>query len=297
MVKLLKLGRDKKNIFRLKTVATILTVSLIVVISSLFMLDNEGIQKISNNPLINAYMDIGRHTNNAISGIGGIFSDIVNFKRNADMVRELKVENEKLKREVIIEKSNNSKVLSLESLKRSLNFVSSDEKVNMVSARVIGKNDGDWFKSFIIDAGADNGVKKDSIVINGDGVVGIVYGVTNRYSKAISIIDSRASVSFKVVGNDLDKGVITTSQNVGISSFKDIDKLLSGYMFDLNSNVKVGDDIVTSGLGLYPENIPIGRITEVISDKNKSMKIVKIRPAVDFKSINEVSIIPPRKLD
>ena len=43
-------------------------------------------------------------------------------------------------------------------------------------------------------------IKRDSIVINGQGVVGIVYSVSNHYSKAISLIDSRASVSFKLAG-------------------------------------------------------------------------------------------------
>lgn len=69
-----------------------------------------------------------------------------------------------------------------------------------------------------------------------------------------------------------------------------------GYLFDPKSDVKKGDLLVTSGLGLYPENIPIGTITSVTYDKNKSMKTIKIRPGVDFKNIDNVSIIPPRKV-
>ena len=84
---------------------------------------------------------------------------------------------------------------------------------------------------------------------------------------------------------------------VGNADFTDVDKLLRGYMFDSKSKIKTGDLIVTSGVGLYPENIPIGKITSVNYDKNKSMKIIKVRPNVDFKKLNDVSIIPPRRTE
>ena len=188
------------------------------------------------------------------------------------------------------------KLDSLERLKKSLNYVSTDQRNSLVTASVIGKNNGDWYKSFVIDAGAGDGVKTDSIVINGQGVVGIVYSVSNHYSKAISLIDSRASVSFKLARKNDYKGVITTSSIVGSADFTDRDKLLQGYLFDPKSDVKKDDLLVTSGLGLYPENIPIGTVTNVTYDKNKSMKTIKIRPSVDFKNIDNVSIIPPRKV-
>lgn len=293
----LKLGNDKKFRFKFKSVIAFLSIVGIVVVSAMFILNESYVKKIQDNPVVEGYMTVGKHTNNVLASIGGVFSDLFHFKSNADKLEEMKLENEKLRKELVTLKSNNSKADALERLKRSLNYVSSDDKVKVVSARVIGKNNGDWFKSFIIDAGADSGIRKDSIVINGDGAIGIVYNVTNKYSKAISLLDSRASISFKVVGNDQDKGIITTSQAVGVSSLKDVNKLLSGYMFDYTSNIKVDDEIVTSGLGLYPENIPIGKISEVINEKNKSMKIVKIRPYVDFKSIDYVVVVPPRKLD
>ena len=297
MVIVLKLGKERRIKFKLKSVVTFIIVSVIIASSALFMMRNTNIQILEENPVFDAYMSVGKHTNNFISDIGKVFSNIVNFQVNANKVKTLKMENDKLRKELIVEKSNSSKTDSLKELKRVLNYISSDERVNLISARIIGKNDGDWFKSFVIDAGADNGIRNDSIVINGDGVIGIVYDVSNKFSKAISLLDSRASVSFKVVGNDSDRGVITTSENVGVSSYKNVNKLLSGYMFDINSPIKIGDEIVTSGLGLYPENLPIGKVTDVIVDKNKSMRLVKIKPFVDFKSIDEVSIIPPRRLD
>src|SRR3712207_7521555 len=126
-------------------------------------------------------------------------------------------QNDKLRQEIINLKEDGEKLESLDMLKKSLNYVSGDSRNQLVSASIIGKNDGDWYKSFIIDAGSDSGIEKNSIVINEKGVVGIVYSVSNRYSKAISLVDSRASVSFKVPGEGDKNGVITTSSMLGNS--------------------------------------------------------------------------------
>ena len=67
-------------------------------------------------------------------------------------------------------------------------------------------------------------------------------------------------------------------------------------MFDSDYEVVQGDIIVTSGMGLYPEDIPIGEVEKVIDDKNKSLKSVVIKPYVNFKDVNDVMIIKPRNI-
>ena len=123
---------------------------------------------------------MGKHLNNVVVGIGDFFGDLANFRSNARMVQDLKNENDKLKQKIIDMESDVDKLDSLERLKKSLNYVSTDQRNSLVTASVIGKNNGDWYKSFVIDAGAGDGVKTDSIVINGQGVVGIVYSVSNH---------------------------------------------------------------------------------------------------------------------
>lgn len=293
----LKLNKDNRPKFTVKSIVTLGVVVIVVAVSAMSIANSDKLLFLENNPVAAVFFDIGKHTNNVIHGAGTVVGDMFSFRKNANKVRQLTEENQKLKQELINKNSDESKAQSLDKLKDSLNYVHGDSRNRLVSASIVGKNDGDWYQSFIIDAGADSGIKTDSIVINGDGVVGIVYSVSNRYSKAISLVDSRASVSFKIDGKDDEKGVITTSSTVGNSDLRDVNKLLQGYLFDSNSKVKVGDSIVTSGLGLYPENIPIGKVTKVINDKSKSMKLIKVRPYVDFKKLDNVSIIPPRKLD
>lgn len=73
---------------------------------------------------------------------------------------------------------------------------------------VVGKNDGNWYESFVIGVGKNLGVKKESIVMNGSGLVGIVYEVFNNYSKVILLLDFKVFVSFKLVKDVNVKGII-----------------------------------------------------------------------------------------
>lgn len=292
----LKLEKDNRKKLSIKTILATIVVVLIVAITASSLSNAGRLDAVEGKSPISAFYIVGKHLNNVVVGVGNFFEDLVSFRSNSKIVKDLKSENDKLKQKIIDMESDVDKLDSLERLKKSLNYVSTDQRNSLVSASIIGKNNGDWYKSFVIDAGAGDGIKRDSIVINGQGVVGIVYSVSNHYSKAISLIDSRASVSFKLARKNDYKGVVTTSSIVGSADFTNTDKLLQGYLFDPKSDVKKGDLLVTSGLGLYPENIPIGTITSVTYDKNKSMKTIKIRPGVDFKNIDNVSIIPPRKV-
>ena len=63
-------------------------------------------------------------------------------------------------------------------------------------------------------AGSEDGVKENSLVINGDGLVGIVTEVSSNYSKAITLLDTTSSVSFKLSRDSKSKGIITTGTGI-----------------------------------------------------------------------------------
>ncbi len=84
--------------------------------------------------------------------------------------------------------------------------------------------------------------------MNGSGLVGIVYEVSNNYSKAISLLDSKASVSFKLAKDANAKGTITQNTTLDNKDSYNSKGYLQGYMFDSSYNVIQGDIITTSGL-------------------------------------------------
>ena len=234
-----------------------------------------------NNPIGDKFVldiiePIGKNLNSGFTFLRDNFKDIINYKSNSKKLESLQDENEKLKEEVI----------------------ALDEKyqAKSISTSVVGKNDGNWYDSFVIGAGRKQGVKDDSIVINGNGLVGIVYEVSDNYSKAISLLDTKSSVSFKLLKDSNLKGVITQNSTLDDKENYKNKGYLYGYMFDSSYNVLPGDVVTTSGLGLYPEGIPIGEVDKVIDDKNKSMKFVVVKPYVNFKNIDDVTIVEPRNI-
>lgn len=224
------------------------------------------------------------------------FEDVINYKKNANEIKRLENENTKLQKQVVELNNKLDEVESLEKLKKSLNFVDEKYKPNQITTSVVAKNDGNWYYSFVLGAGSDDGVKKDSIVIDGNGLVGIVYEVSKNYSKAISLIDTKSSVSFKLLKNSDFKGVLTQNSTLDDKENYKNKGYLFGYVFDSSYDVLPGDVVVTSGLGLYPEGIPIGEVDKVIDDKNKSMKSIVVKPYTDFKNIDDVIIIEPRNI-
>lgn len=243
-----------------------------------------------------AITSVGKGINDGFSFIKNGFKDVANFKDNSKKVKKLEEENEKLKKDMIALTAKLDKTESLEELKKTLNFVQEEYKATSISASVVGKNDGNWYESFVIGAGKNSGVKKESIVMNGSGLVGIVYEVSNNYSKAISLLDSKASVSFKLAKDANAKGTITQNTTLDNKDSYNSKGYLQGYMFDSSYNVIQGDIITTSGLGFFPDGIPIGEVEKVVDDKDKSLKYVVVKPYVDFKNINDVVVIEPRNI-
>lgn len=286
----------KKRKINIKVIATSLIAITLIGIVGISV--GKNIDKVSNMPssLAEPINFLQENLNKGFVFLKDNLEDIINFKKNAEKIDLVEEENTKLKEEIIKLKSQLSKVDSLKNLEKSLNYVKEDYMKESISASIVSKNDGNWYTSFTIGAGEDDGVKKDSIVINGDGLVGVVYEVSKNYSKAISILDTKSSVSFKLPNNQTFKGIITQNANIDNMEIYKNEGYLYGYMFDTSYEVLPGDVVVTSGLGIYPEDILIGEIDKVIDDKNQSMKYVVIKPYVNFKDIEEVIILNPRDI-
>lgn len=221
------------------------------------------------------------------SGIGNFIDEktepIINVLNYKDLNDSLSKENEMLKEQIVSLTMSQKELSELKDLKGALKYVERDSSSGYISCNVISKDLGNWFNMVTIDAGANQGVTKNSTVINGNGLVGLVYEVGDDWSKVISIIDQKSSVGFEMlrVGDDYD-GILSGTTNYE----------LIGELFDPMATVKVNDYIVTSGLGMYPKGILIGKVYEVIEDKDLILKRVKVMPVVNFKKLDKVMIVP-----
>lgn len=175
----------------------------------------------------------------------------------------------------------------LRDLKRALNYISTNKVNQYVSCNIISKDVGNWYKNFIVDAGSANGVTKNSAVINGDGLVGIVYEVGEHYAKVVTIVDNKTNVSFSSLSADAPySGQITGN----------FDGNIRGQIFDTKATMKVGDKLITSGLGIFPKGITIGEVVEVLDNKNDLLPEIEVDPAVDFSDLGKLMIIPKTEI-
>ena len=262
-------------------IVTIVAIILIIVIASTSTQRQNmttGEKWIGNilNP-INSVVNAGSNIMNQ-----GFYT-LFNFSKIAEENDILKQEIEVLEKEVIETRLHRDELEELRGLKFALNYIEEDEDFQPIAANISAKSSSNWFDVFTIDVGEKHGISPNSIVLASNGLVGRVFDVGGNWAKVISVIDSNSSVSFQVLRNRSYQGIISGS----------ITNELQGYLFDPTAEVVVGDKLITSGLGMYPEGIMIGEVIEVSKSSDQLLKTVTVEPAVNFQRLNKVLVIIP----
>lgn len=164
------------------------------------------------------------------------------------------------------------------------------EDYQKTGARIIAKDAGNWYHSFVIDKGLDDGVMIDMNVIAGGGLVGRVIDVGPDWAKVQSIIADNAAVSGMVLSSS-DNLIVTGDLELYKQGFISFSKLV-----DEADKVSIGDKVVTSNISdKYLPGILIGYISTIDDDSNNLTKSGKITPAVDFEHMNEVLVLLDQK--
>ncbi len=211
------------------------------------------------------------------------FRSLFRFRSISKENVELKKEVEELTKQVVDLQLQENELQELKSLQEALNYAKENNKENYITASVVGQDMGNWFNMFVINVGKRQGVVKDSTIMNGKGLVGKVYEVGDNWSKVVSIIDNKSSVSFEVLRNNQYVGVIRGSVNSN----------LTGYLIDPEAEVLTGDKLITSGLSVYPKGILIGEIKEIIKKEEELLINITVEPVVNFKKLDNVFVIIP----
>ncbi len=222
-----------------------------------------------------------------ISNVGGWLS------RRGEELGQIKLlleENQKLKAQVddltvenTLLQQDKSELVRLQELYKLDKQYSTYTKVG---ADIISRDTNNWYSSFVIDKGEEDGLTVDMNVIADGGLVGRITSIGPNWAKVTSIIADNANVSAKtlstsdtmIVSGDLEamkEGVIRFSQ-----------------LIDSANVVAQGDKIVTSHISdKYLPNILIGYIYSVQADSNNLTKSGYVSVAVDFEHLEEVLVI------
>lgn len=233
--------------------------------------------------LLNPLQKIVYNINNGAKNFVDFF---LNFSEVKETNKKLAEENNELKDELASYsdlKEENERLRSL------LDFTNQKEQYNYIATNIIGYAPSGIIDGYIIDKGQDNGIEKGMAVIASDGLVGQVTSVGSNWSIIQCIINENIAVSVTSKNSGENTGVLT-----GYIDSKNRNLARVNYL-PIDSNIKEGDEILTSGLGeVYPKDIRVGKVISVEEDKVNVMKSAVIEPYVDFNKLEELLIIVPK---
>ena len=134
-----------------------------------------------------------------------------------------------------------------------------------------------------LDKGENDGIRSEMGVINGSGVVGIVYHTSSNYSVVIPILNSKSSISCKIKRSDYF-GFL--KWDGGASEYATVKDMPRHSLFSL------GDTIVTSGhSAVFPGGIPIGTVEDMSDSHDGLSYLLKVKLFTDFGRLNDVRVI------
>lgn len=242
-----------------------------------------------------------KSNNKVVSSVASVVSKPIDMIYNMVIGIKDKTENNASNIDEIIEKNklleeenNNLKMEILESqkildenniLKEMLNIKKEYQHFELVMGNIIYREHDNWTQTFTINIGAKDGVKVDQPVVHSKGLVGHISEVTDNTAVVTTILDASSAVSVNI--STVNEPAVLN----GDLELKSKNRLKLTYI-PLDTEIALSDMLYTSGIGvMYPSSIPVGRVVEIVNNKNDVNRYALVEPSVDIRKITEVAVI------
>jgi len=205
-----------------------------------------------------------------------VISSVDEFRSVAHENEMLKEENARLRQETYYASE------ALQELARLHALVRFDDKWDypIVTARVVGHNPGRFLTTLVINRGTSRGVKEDMPVFSMNGLVGKVSKAALTHSRGQLLVDPNLKLS-----------VLERRTRV-VGFLESVDGRTLSAMIPTHAGVKVGDTLITSGLGgIFPKGIPVGTVTRIRPSDLEVMQLMDVVPFQEFSSLEEVFVM------
>lgn len=214
------------------------------------------------------------HVNRGIMTIWNDYIDLVGVRQENLQLREtVKRLNTRLIRD-------QEAVLANDRLQKLLNLKAGQPNV-ILAAHVVGEDSSPWFRTILIDRGSVDGLQEGMPVIAANGVVGQLIKVAAGSSRVLLVTDHASSIA----------GITQRSRGRGVVKGKG-DGRCSMEFAMRDDDIKVGDVIVTSGVGqIFPKGLPVGEVTMVRKGEYGIFQTIELRPFVNTSRLEEVLIL------
>jgi rod shape-determining protein MreC len=215
----------------------------------------------------------------AVSPVAGFFGSIGDFG-------DLRSENARLRRELEAARADAIRGADADRERQGLLQLQGLDYaggLDSVPARVISTAPTNFQITLTLDKGTDSRLDVGMPVVTSAGLVGRVTEVSKVRSTVLLITDPGSNVGVRLA-NSGEPGVV---RGDGARNFLPLDLITT------EVPVEVGEPVVTSGLerGLFPAQIPVGRVRSVVTRPSALQKDILIEPSVDLVRLEFVRVL------
>ncbi|WP_053710225.1 rod shape-determining protein MreC [Streptomyces sp. NRRL B-3648] len=216
----------------------------------------------------------------AVDPVGDAVSAVRDSGSRHDRLATLEKENAALKAKLGSDDRNRSRLKQLDKLLK----VAGDGQYGIKGAQVIAIGSAQGFSwTITIDAGADDGIRRDMTVLNGDGLVGRVTTVGPGTSTVLLANDPDFTVGTRMEAGD----------ELGFASGQG-DRPLRVELLNGKAEVKKGDRLVTFGSQAdkpFVPGVPVGVVSRVDPSGGGLTRTLYVTPYVSFTKLDIVGVV------
>jgi len=199
----------------------------------------------------------------ALRGLGGL------SRQHREMSAELIRLRGKLAEREAIERENYALRTQLDFRRRS--------PLDLIACEVIGRDASGWWETVRIGKGRADGILPDTAVLTPEGLVGRSIDVSPRTADVLLISDPRCRVAARIARTGMF-GVVR-----GLGANWQGQALCRMDFININTPVRPGDEVITSGLGgIYPRGLVIGYVENVVRDESGLYQSADVLPRADL---------------
>ncbi len=208
------------------------------------------------------------------NAIGNIASNLTASKES---LSDLKLENQRLTAKVAELTESKKTATRLEKMLK----LKSTYNLKSTAAKIIGTSADGYTSTVTIDKGSADGMKINMPVTSSVGVIGQIIEVSRSTSKVRLLTDENSGIS----------AMVQDTRAQGMLHGQADGTLKLDYV-TTDSDVKVGDIIITSGIGgVYPKGLPLGTVTAVDKSTNSVYYTITVKAQATMENNEEVLVI------
>jgi len=214
-------------------------------------------------------------------GVSGFFDQFLSAGRVYEENQRLREQVTELREQLV----NYQRALhENEQLRALLGVMEEAQGITYIPADVIARDPADPFFSFTIDKGSRHGIEWLDPVITSDGLVGYISEVGVNHARVSTILNVTATV-YAYSSATREIGIVTGAVELapyGRSEFQILPR---------ESEIAVGDLILTSGGSFFPRDLIIGSVVEIAPSRHGTSLMAVVELAANIHNVRNVFVI------